>query len=354
MAKKKAEKWEKPTRGQVIAAFELMRIEHPRLKEVHQALNDAREAGRLTPHSPKRYIEFFAPSHSGKSRAIISYIEDVVVDEVIDRGLFPADMDRMEIAAKQRLVIHVTLSPKASLRSMAADILRQLGDARADVGTGPVLLRRVYEYLNGTYIDPMTKQPIGRQTELVILDEIQHLSASKVERPNGVTAKSHKITSTEVTDTLKTMMIRGLVPLVFVGVPEAREHLSIDIQLTNREMAKIDYSPLKWSSAKDQTIFLEYCEEAAQLLVSERLLPTKTDLLVPEIAPRLWVASGGCIGVVSRLLEEAVFHALDRNAEKVEFEDLALAVDTRGIPNNMCTYNPFRDDEPKAELEEAA
>jgi hypothetical protein len=354
MARKKTEARAKPSRGQVIAAFELMRIEHPRIKEVHSALDDAREAGRLTPQSPKRYIELFAPSHSGKSSAIRSYIEDVVVQEVIDRGLFPSDMDRQEIAARQRLVLHVTLSPKASIRSMAADILRQLGDARADVGTGPVLLRRVYEYLSGSYIDPMTKQPIGRQTELVILDEIQHLSSSKVERPDGKLAKSHRITSTEVTDTLKTMMIRGLVPLVFVGVPEAREHLSIDVQLTNREMTKIDYSPLKWSSEKDQLVFLEYCEEAACLVVSTGLLPKKANLLHENVAYRLWQASGGCIGVVSRLLEEAVFHALDRDADRVEYEDLALAVDTRGIPNGMCKSNPFRGDEPEAELEEAA
>ena len=36
-------------------------------------------------------------------------------------------------------------------------------------------------------------------------------------------------------------MIRGLVPMVFVGVTEAREHLAIDIQLTNRGMDKIDF-----------------------------------------------------------------------------------------------------------------
>ena len=237
---------------------------------------------------------------------------------------------------------------------MASDILRQLGDKRAESGSGPVLLRRVYEYLNGTYIDPATKQEIGRQTELVILDEIQHLSGSKTANDDGKSERSHRLTSTEVTDTLKTMMIRGLVPIVFVGVPEAREHLAMDIQLTNREMGKINYSRLKWSSQEDQVIFLEYCQEAAELLKTHKLLPETTDLLDGDIPHRLWAASGGCIGIVSRILEEAVHHALKRDAKRVEIEDLALAVDTRAIPNNMCTYNPFREGVRAAELIEAA
>lgn len=346
--------YKKPRRSKVIAAFEHMRIKHPRIPEVHEKLDDAREAGRLTPRSPKRYIEFFAPSHSGKSTAIKTYIEDIVVDEAIERGLFPADMDRGEIAEKQKIVLHVTLSPNASVRSLAVDILRALGDQKADTGSGPILLRRVYEYLAGTYKDPATGKEIGRQTELVILDEIQHLSASKTERPDGKLEKSHRITSTEVTDTLKTMMIRGLVPMVFVGIPAAREHLAIDIQLTNREMDKIDFSPLRWSDEEDAAIFLEYCLEAAGWLTKYELLPEETDLLEDDIIEKLWAASNGCIGVVSRILEQAVFEALKRNARRVEYEDLQKAVDTRAIPNNMCTYNPFAEGVRSVELAEVA
>lgn len=275
--------------------------------------------------------------------AVRSYIEDVVVPEVIERGLFPADMDRHRIAQQQRLVLHVTLSPQASVRSMAVDILRQLGDKRADTGGGPVLLRRVYEYLTGEYRDPITREVLPRQTELVILDEIQHLSAGKVNKPSGRLEKSHRIETTQVTDTLKTMLIRGLVPMVFVGIPEAREHLAIDQQLLNREMGKIDFSPLRWSNIKDQEIFLEYCIEAAALIRAENLFPEDIDLLGNGIPHMLWAASGGCIGVVSRILEEAALHATNREAPSIELEDLALAVDTRALPNRMCTYNPFRE-----------
>jgi len=246
-----------------------------------------RSKSSLIPNKPKRYIEFFAPSHSGKSTAITTYIEDKVVGEAIERGLFPADMDREEIARKQRIVLHVTLSPNASKRSLAVDILTALGDPRAESGSGPVLMRRVYEYLSGTYVDPATGKPMGRQTELVILDELQHLAASRVSRAGGQMEKSNVVISTEVSDTLKTMLIRGLVPMVFVGIPAAREHLTIDRQLTNREMGKIDFSPLRWSSAEDQEIFLEYCIEAAALLREYSLFPDNTDLTEEGIPHRL-------------------------------------------------------------------
>lgn len=333
--------YSKPRRSAVEAAFELMRIYHPRIPEVHDKLDEAREFGRLVPNSPKRYIEFFAPSHSGKSTAITTYIEDKVVPEAIERGLFPSDMDRGEIARQQRIVLHVTLSPMASKRSLAVDILTQLGDPRPDSGSGPVLMRRVYEYLSGTFKDPVTGKPFGRQTELVILDELQHLASSEVKRPGGKAEKVNVVRSTEVSDTLKTMLIRGLVPMVFVGIPTARDHITIDRQLTNREMGKIDFSPLKWSSAKDQEIFLEYCIEAAALIREHGLLPEDTNLIQNGVPHRLWAASGGCVGVVSRILEEAVFHVLNRDGTRVEYEDLAKAVDTRAIPNGMCTYNPF-------------
>lgn len=321
----------KVSRPLIQAAFDSMRIIHPRIPEVHQALDDAREVGRLSPYSPKRYVEFFAPSHSGKSMAITTYIEDVVVDQAIQRKLFPEDMDRNLIAMRQNLVLHVTLSPKATPKSLASDILRRLGDARCDSGTAATLLARVYNMLSELKV------------ELVILDEIQHLASGTVAKPGGTAQKIHRVQTTEVTDTLKTMMIRGLVPMVFVGIPEAREHLSMDIQLTNREMNKIDFSPLQWSDPSDRVIFQSYCGLVGLTIKEHGLMPEETDFLEDDIPEKLWVSSGGCIGLVSRIAEEATIHAAARGAESVEYEDLELAVDTRAMPNNYCTYNAFRD-----------
>lgn len=319
------------SRPVIQAAFDMMRIKHPRIPAVHQSFDDAREVGRLAPYSPKRYLEFFAPSHSGKSMAVITYIEDTVVPQAIERGLFPADMNRHLIAAKQNIVLHVTLSPKATPKSLATDILYRLGDERSMNADTSTLLRRVYQLLR----DP----EVG--VELVILDEIQHLATGIVSRPGGSARKVHKPETTDVTDTLKTMMISGLVPMVFVGIPEAREHLSIDSQLTGRESAKIDFSPLRWSDAGDAEIFLHYCGLVGLMIKRHGLMAEETNLVKDDIPHKLWAASGGCIGLVSRIAEEATFHAFHRKATRVEYEDLSRAVDTRAVPNGYCTYNPF-------------
>ena len=123
---------------------------------------------------------------------------------------------------------------------------------------------------------------------------------------------------------------------------KAREHLSIDPQLTNRELSKIDFSPLRWSDPAEQGIFLDYCAQAGMLIREWDLLPGETDFLEGDTPHMLWAASSGCIGIVSRLAEQAVLHAIERSGDRVLREDLASAVDTRGIPNGMCTYNPFR------------
>ena len=68
-----------------------MRIKHPRIEQVIEKFDSAREMRRNAPDEEQRYVEFFAKSHTGKSTAVKYYLEKVVVAEVVD-GLFPADM----------------------------------------------------------------------------------------------------------------------------------------------------------------------------------------------------------------------------------------------------------------------
>src|SRR5690606_2228935 len=142
----------------------------------------------------------------------------------ISEGLFDADMPVREIAMKQTRVIHVTLTEKATRKSMYADILRRLGDERAHKGDIEDLRLRVYDYL------------ADKRVELLILDEIQHLSQGVVRKIQDQKVKQLQTQGTEVTDALKNMMIHGLVPMLLAGIPEARVHLSVDEQFTNRNL----------------------------------------------------------------------------------------------------------------------
>ncbi len=189
--------------GRVQAEFLKMHIPHPRMSKAHQVYDNLRQMKVLAPNKPQRCACLFAPTQSGKSKTIETYIETKIVDELIAEGLFPADMNRDEIARLQRRALHVTLEGKATPKSAATDILTEFKDPRAAQGTAASLLGRVYHYMR------------RHGTQILFLDEVQHLDHRQTEKDDKP-KRAAFCESTAVTDTLKTMLIRGLVPIVFV------------------------------------------------------------------------------------------------------------------------------------------
>jgi hypothetical protein len=79
--------------GAIGAAFLNMRIEHPRMTKAHRIYDGLRQMKILAPHKPQRCACLFAPTQSGKSKTVESYIETRIVDEALNAKLFPLDMD---------------------------------------------------------------------------------------------------------------------------------------------------------------------------------------------------------------------------------------------------------------------
>ena len=143
---------------------------------------------------------------------------------------------------------------------------------------------------------------------------------------------------------VKDIMLKGLAHLVLVGIPEAKALIEDDgNQVSNRELGKIDFSALRWSDAEERKCFVNYCGKVGVQINRHGLMPEDSNFVKGDIPHNLWAASGGLLGIVSRIAEEAVIHASERGASQVEREDLEKAIDTRAIPNGYCTYNPFRD-----------
>ncbi len=318
----------KITHSTIWAAFESIRIEHPRVKQAYRAFDDLRQLKLAKPHAPQRFVSIFAPTHSGKSMSVQMYIETKVVQEAVRRKLFPGSMPHGEIARRQRIVLHVTLSASATPKSLASDILRALGDQRAERGTATSLLARSYDLM----------QAVG--TELLIVDEIQHLSATRGRKTVGIARALEQ--STSVTDTLKTMMIRGLVPMVFVGIDQARHLLFNDDQLANRCRLELDFGCLNYSNQRERKIFEYYCALLGSNLRAQGLFESEVDLLTEGVAACLHAVSGGRIGLVSRLVERAAVIALDEDATTINRQHLERATNDWAIPQNLIDYNPFR------------
>jgi hypothetical protein len=324
---------DKTTRAKIWSEFQKMRIKHERLSEAHKIFNDLRKSKRDAPFEPQRFASIFAPTHSGKSMAVRTYRETVVAEEAVKRGLFPADMDRKEIAGKQRIVLHITLDGVTKIKNLAEEILRALGKGNVK-GTTSNLLKLAYDTL------------LELGTELLIIDEVQHLKTTK-ERSKFAELQEGE---TALTNTFKTMLIRGLVPMVFIGIETARPLLFNDEQLALRCIDEIDYDGLDYAVESERELFENYCGRLGIKLEQHGLFKCTSNFFVEGIPACLHAASAGRIGVVSRIVEHAAVIAADAGSPCVLRGHLMMAVDAWAIPRKYIDYNPFRDGVRKAEL----
>jgi len=311
--------------GLILSEFENMRIEHERLQKAYKVFDNLRETKRRAPFQPKRWSSIFAPTGSGKSTAIRMYLENVVAKEAIKRGLFPADMDPFEIAARQKIVVHITLEGVTNIKNLMQSILVAMGGSTK--GTKSELTRLVYDHL---------KEP---SVELLIIDELQHLIPKK-DRDKRYDDQGDGPTA--ITDTLKAMLIHGCVPMVFVGIEEARPVIFNSKQLAGRHVEQIDYSCLDWTIPSERKIFLTYCGNVGLKLKQHALFEQSSNFLKGDIPACLLAASSGRVGMVSRIVEQASLIAVDEHSSQVLRPHLEKAVDRWAIPANVIDYNPFR------------
>jgi hypothetical protein len=315
--------------GHIYSEFGRIRIKHPLLEDAHKLYDDLRYAKRHGNGQPQKWGALFAPSQSGKTMSITTYIETVVVDELIQQGKFPPDMDRKEIARLQKTVVHVTLSAKATPKSLAIDILTSFGDPAPSRGTTQGLLKRAYEYLR------------YHGTELLAIDEIQHLS-DKLVSSKGVHSRAGIAESTAVTDTLKTMLLHGLTPMIFVGIAEARHHLFNDVQLAARCVRELNFAALDIADPAQRKVFFDFVGKLGLKLKRHELFEEETDLLSGDVPACIHAVAGGRLGMAANLVLAACVEAREQKATRVTREHLSDATDGWAIPMGLVGYNPFR------------
>jgi len=307
--------------------FKNMRIQYPRLEAAHAILDDLRRSRSDVP-GEQDFVTCFAPSQAGKSTIIRSYIEKRVVPDCIERGLFARGTPFRTIVENQHLVLHVTLNDKASKRSVASDILTALGDPTPARGSGDTLLQRAYDLCRKMGV------------ELIVLDEVQHLQ--------GKTPKD-MCEGSSATNTLKVMLIRGLVPFVFMGT-DAASALLEDKQFSFREAGSLNISELDLRSDEDYDTFQKYCGKTGIYLQEKGLFEERSNFVSSSTVDFLFEVSGGLLGIASRLMMHAAKNAWEKNARQVTVDHLEYATDVWAIRRlGLLNHNPFRE-MPRKEL----
>ena len=146
-------------------------IMHPRMIEAHAKFEALIAQARLDPGGEKACMPLIAPSGTGKTTIVRSFVEQKNTKEALLEGRIP--------------VLHVTLKALATRKSFAHDILiaiREFGfETGPNIGTENFLQERVRVCLQASKI------------ELLIVDEFQHLASSRSEHVIYAVARNNQV-----------------------------------------------------------------------------------------------------------------------------------------------------------------
>jgi hypothetical protein len=212
-------------------------------------------------------------------------------------------------------LVVVGLDKKISLKGVYQDILIQLHDENWADGTEKVLRQRVDEFCQKL------------EVAAIAIDEVQHLKREAGE-------------VTDVTDALKRLLDLGIVPLILVGDLHSKPFFERNGALAARLGVPLELTPLDYRRSREAVYFKTFCVKYDEALVRTGATKIFARLSEPAMLKGLHAASGGHVGRVARILQEAVKHAAWRDAVTIDDLDLSHVVRTFAIPN-WIKHDPF-------------
>ncbi|WAC59787.1 TniB family NTP-binding protein [Brevundimonas sp. SL130] len=282
-----------------IAQFRTIFVPYPLHVEFHSRCDYLMELGRATKGQPQRGMRVLAPSGSGKTTAAQAFIRDV---ELRDRS-----------EPERRRVMHVSLDRATTVKKFYTSILHKFGDSCLGRSDEITLKYRALGFF----------EQMG--CELLFIDEVQHMAAG----------------SGDVTDSLKSLLDLGAIPIVFLGTEEAGEMFARNLQFNARLLQPCDFPRLRSTLDGDQRLLRGYWERLDAEIVRQKLISTSSGLFDPDFLSALHTVADGVIGRVSRLTESALEIALRRGHEAIQLEDFHLATERWALPQGFVGRNPF-------------
>lgn len=202
-----------------IGTYGEISIPYPRQVEFHSRCDYLQSLGRQTRGRPQKGMRVLAPSGSGKTSAAEAYIRLVEA--------------RMPSTATFKPIVLVPLDRATTSKKLFSSILSKFGDGFSDKGSEVVLKQRAITCFQRF------------QSQLLIIDEVQHLNY-------------RSSATNDVTDTLKTLLDAGVLPIVFLGTEEAEGMFARNLQLNGRLLPPCDFKPLRATSAEDRELLAGY------------------------------------------------------------------------------------------------
>ncbi|WP_043933853.1 ATP-binding protein [Bacillus sp. EB01] len=285
----KQQKWE---------LVQKMRIIHPAFKSAIKMIEMCHKRSKKSLEPMSAVIT--GESGTGKTTIIKHYVEQY---DKVDVGDYKTT----------RRILSASIPSPASKAFLAEALLKQMGDAYYYTGTVANKIARLSQYI--------TKNGI----ELIILDEFQHFINAKNKRINYDTA-----------DWFKSIINAAGIPVIFFGLPDCKQVLVENEQLSRRVKNRLDLSQFGYSTQKERQAFQRLLHEI------ERNLPFEesSGFTDEEMCLRIFDASKGLMDTIMNLVREAAYLAIEDGAPKIELEHLATAFSMNGHVNKAVN-NPF-------------
>lgn len=224
-------------------------------------------------------------SRTGKSRCISSFM------------LKHPSTRRHE--AKHVPVVYVSTPAAPTKNLLAQEMLLQMGDEKFDKGDETGKTYRLRKLL----------KECG--TRMVIIDEFQHFVDKASER-----------VAYQVADWLKLLIDSTKVALVVAGLPNCIKVLDYNEQLDGRLLPPITLPRFNWTDGDHREEFVGIVSAFDEAMRDYFDFPS---LNSGEIAFRLFCASGGLIGYLTKILRLAVWNAIDSGQKRITLDDLGKA-----------------------------
>jgi predicted AAA+ superfamily ATPase len=258
----------------------------------------------------------FAPSRTGKTR---------LLEEL--RLQFPGV--RNEEGLEMR-VLYVNAPALPTPKGLLETILLALGDE----------IHKKKRVSENQETDRLIKLIKSTGLIVIIIDEFQHFVDKGTRHVLYVTA-----------DWLKRLVDETRITLIVAGLPTAAAVFSQNEQLAGRCQARVELPQFRWSSREHQVEFIAIVEAFHDALSEHFDLPPLDN---DELAFRMYFASGGLMGYLTKLLRKAVWDAVDNTRDIIRLEDLGSAF-KRAVwaPEYFGNYlNPFSREFPSTPTED--
>jgi hypothetical protein len=296
------------TRAERKSLVKKIYVKYPRSEEILKRIDHVRVEAKDALDAENNLL-VTAGLGAGKTRLIRRYEKKFPrYERVIETSAGPKKVTIVP-------VLTASIPSKATDKTLLTELLSRLGDPDPKAGNTTSQTHRLCALLDECMV------------EIMLLDECQHF----------IDTDSEKVLM-KVANCLKDILIKAKKPIVLFGMPNSSRLLDENGQLNRRFTKRMCIDPLAWNPSEDAR-----CELKEFLSRLDGALPLEesSDLYEHVVAHCFYLATGGVVEKVMKLVRTAACFAIDQGKSRIGVEDLSDAYEDQLADVYPGKENPF-------------